>query len=85
MFLRRDSLFFIILLGLVVVFMIVFFTMYNNRIQTKNPNQVYASLAECEKETRQTCQYFSCDYVPPGKTAEQVCGERVEKGFYPQQ
>ncbi len=34
----------------------------------------YASSAECEQATHRLCSLFVCDYIPPGKTFEETCG-----------
>lgn len=43
----------------------------------------YLSQQECESETGKTCAYSVCDYIPKGKTVEEVCGDRAKKGWYP--
>jgi len=42
----------------------------------------YQSQQECEADTGKKCGFVMCDYVPPGKTYEEVCGN-VAKGWQP--
>lgn len=37
----------------------------------------------CEKETQKSCSFAMCDYVPEGKTFEEVCGKDFQKGWRP--
>lgn len=43
----------------------------------------YTSQAECQKATQAICNFETCDYVPAGKTLEEVCGVNFEKGWKP--
>lgn len=36
--------------------------------------QVFTSQTECESATGKKCSFSMCDYVPEGKTFEEVCG-----------
>ncbi len=47
--------------------------------QTKK--QRYASEEECLKAGNSRCNYAMCDYVPKGKTREEVCGKDYEDGW----
>jgi hypothetical protein len=46
------------------------------------PVAVYQTQEECEAATGRKCGFVMCDYVPPGKTFEEVCGG-VAKGWQP--
>jgi len=54
------------------------------RSRSKSPPVVvtYKSQEECEAATGKKCDFMMCDYVPPGKTFEEVCGG-VAKGWQP--
>jgi len=41
----------------------------------------FATQGECEAETGKKCDFIMCDYVPPGKTFEEVCGKDFKKGW----
>ncbi len=43
----------------------------------------YTTQEECEKTTGQECGLLMCDYVPEGKTFEEVCGIGFKKGWAP--
>ena len=43
--------------------------------------EAYGSQEECEAETGRECGYVMCDYIPAGKTFEDVCGEGFEEGW----
>ena len=45
----------------------------------------YESKELCESQTGKICEYSACDYAPAGKTQEEVCGNRLKKGWYPEQ
>ena len=42
---------------------------------------VFVSQEECEQKTGESCNFQICDYVPPGKTFEEVCGKDFKKGW----
>lgn len=44
---------------------------------------VFFSQEECEQKTSQSCDFHTCDFIPPGKTFEEVCGKDFEKGWIP--
>jgi len=46
-----------------------------------NQNKVFTSKQECEKVTGCACTLLMCDYVPSGKTFEEVCGKDFKKGW----
>ena len=43
--------------------------------------QTYSTQEECEAKAGCTCGFVQCDYVPPGKTFEEVCGKDFKKGW----
>jgi len=43
--------------------------------------KVYTSQKECERQTGKICDFQMCDYVPEGKTIEEVCGKNFQKGW----
>jgi len=44
-------------------------------------SQTFRSEQECEEKTGCVCSFVMCDYVPEGKTFEEVCGEDFQKGW----
>ena len=42
---------------------------------------VFNSQKECQKKTGKSCRLQNCDYVPKGKTTEEVCGKDFKKGW----
>lgn len=58
------------------------------RNQEISPSQnssliIYTTQDECENETGETCVFnYGCDYIPNGRTVEEVCGKNtVGKGW----
>ena len=45
--------------------------------------EIFAIREECEAKTGKKCSFVMCDYVLPGKTFEEVCGEDFKKGWQP--
>jgi len=43
--------------------------------------QTYSTQEECEAKASCTCAFVQCDYIPPGKTFEEVCGKDFKKGW----
>ncbi len=37
------------------------------------PTKDFSSKADCEQKTSKQCEPWMCDYIPPGKTVEEVC------------
>lgn len=52
---------------------------------TASTAKIYKDQATCERETGKSCRYTTCDYAPPGKTIEEVCGVGPSKGWMPSQ
>jgi len=44
---------------------------------------VFPTQEECEKASGEPCAYYMCDYIPPEKTFEEVCGKNFRKGWAP--
>ena len=73
------------LLAVIVIGVIGYFAFVTNQPLTQQPQQgVFVSQEECEQKTGKTCSLQMCDYVPPGKTFEEVCGKDFKKGWVPQ-
>ncbi|MEK7180813.1 MAG: hypothetical protein AAB738_00565 [Patescibacteria group bacterium] len=45
--------------------------------------EVFKTQGDCETKTGKPCHNQACDYVPPGKTFEEVCGKDFKKGWVP--
>jgi hypothetical protein len=45
--------------------------------------EVFSTQQECEQKTGESCSFQMCDYIPPGKTFEEVCGKDFKKGWVP--
>ncbi len=44
---------------------------------------VYETQEECEQKTGKSCGFVMCDYIPKGKTFEEVCGKDFQEGWAP--
>lgn len=53
----------------------------NDRVAQDIKN--WTSQSACEKGTGQKCDFVMCDYVPAGKTFEEVCGKGFHNGWQP--
>jgi len=51
-----------------------------NQLATSTKS-VFSTQGECEKNTGKTCSVQTCDYIPAGKTFEEVCGKDFKKGW----
>lgn len=47
------------------------------------PSTAFATQEECESKTNKVCSVSNCDYVPQGKSIEEVCGKGYKKGWKP--
>ena len=75
---------FIVLLAIIVVGAVGYFAIVKNKALTPQTQQaVFTSQGECEETTGKPCSFQMCDYVPPGKTFEEVCGKDFKKGWTP--
>lgn len=45
--------------------------------------EVFKTQGDCEAGTGKSCTVQLCDYAPPGKTIEEVCGKDFKKGWVP--
>lgn len=82
------TLFVIFAIGIVGYFALV--RSRNSTPQTYQPQTqqvVFDSQEECQQKTGKSCTfiYKMCDYIPRGKTFEEVCGKNFRKfGWYPE-
>lgn len=57
------------------------------QIETFVRNQLdvsaYGTQETCQARSAMICEYQQCDFIPPGKTVEEVCGTSPTKGWYP--
>lgn len=44
---------------------------------------VYDSQQACERATGKACGFVMCDYIPAGKTFDEVCGKDFQEGWAP--
>ena len=42
----------------------------------------YPSQNECEATSGKDCEQVMCDYIPEGKTIDEVCGKGYKKGYW---
>ncbi len=42
----------------------------------------YPTQAECEATSGKDCEQVMCDYIPEGKTIDEVCGKGYKKGYW---
>ncbi|MBI2343440.1 MAG: hypothetical protein HYV02_03765 [Deltaproteobacteria bacterium] len=81
---NKKNIFFI-LFTILVIGVFGCFAFIKNQTPTPQTQQdVFFSQEECEQKTGKTCSLQMCDYVPPGKTFEEVCGKDFKKGWVPQ-
>lgn len=59
--------------------LIIFFL--NACSNVKEATKSYPTKDECEKATNCECAFSECDYIPSGKTFEEVCGINYTPGF----
>jgi len=63
---------------------IAYFILAKNNTPTPQVTQtVFISQEECEQQTGSSCSFQMCDYIPSGKTFEEVCGKDFKKGWVP--
>lgn len=84
---ERGFVHLILIVGVVLVGIvgIMYFALKNNQIKITDytTSTVYRTQEECEQATGKTCDFQNCDYVPEGKTFEEVCGKDFKKGWSP--
>ena len=73
----------IMLVGAVAYFAFVEKVMPISQQPTHAPRVAFPSQEECEQKTGKSCTVQMCDYIPPGKTFEEVCGKDFRKGWVP--
>ncbi|GEM_PF-1503413 len=49
--------------------------------QEEEIKKVFFTQEECEGKTKKSCVFQTCDYIPTGKTFEEVCGKDFKKGW----
>lgn len=54
-------------------------------VASAEADPTYRTKEECEQKTSKTCDSRMCDYIPEGKTFEEVCGKDFKKGWHPSQ
>lgn len=54
---------------------------YQEDVDVDREVAIYSSEEECESETGRNCDFVNCDYIPDGKTFEEVCGVNFKKGW----
>ncbi|HBY73686.1 MAG TPA: hypothetical protein DEG44_03280 [Candidatus Kerfeldbacteria bacterium] len=75
---------FIALFVILVIGIVGYFTLVKNQTPVSQTQQiVFVSQEECEQKTGKSCDFQMCDYIPPGKTFEEVCGNDFKKGWVP--
>lgn len=45
------------------------------------PIKTFPTQQECEQTTGKQCDFKTCDFIPKGKTYEEVCGQNFRKGW----
>lgn len=74
----------IAIITVLVIGAIGYFVLVKNQTPAPQTQQfVFASQEECEQKTGKPCSFQMCDYVPPDKTFEEVCGEDFKKSWVP--
>ncbi|OGX07915.1 MAG: hypothetical protein A2Z88_05575 [Omnitrophica WOR_2 bacterium GWA2_47_8] len=70
--------------GLFLIMLIYIFQLpvVNGWAEVKVPT-VFVTQDECEQKTGMQCSYVMCDYIPEGKTFEEVCGKGFQEGWGP--
>jgi len=85
----KKNIFFIIILAIFMVIILISFFLFKNQesleiLSRVNINQnVFSTEEECISATNQNCDFQNCDYIPDGKTFEEVCGKDFKKGWVP--
>lgn len=80
-----------IALSIVIVFGAGYLAYSNSQMDVSNSSNeevepdvtFYKTKQECEQQSGKKCSGpFQCDYIPEGKTFEEVCGRGFFKGAY---
>ena len=80
------QLFLIVVVVIIGIGGLLYFSWQKGLIKTTPPpnsNTVYNTQEQCEKETDKICAFQNCDYIPQGKSSEEVCGKDFKKGWVP--
>ncbi|MEK7147235.1 MAG: hypothetical protein AAB772_03215 [Patescibacteria group bacterium] len=77
-----------IIAGIATVLIIVFIGRYLNvknesTPKIPEPSKSFPTQQECEQTTKKQCGFKTCDFIPKGKTYEEVCGKDFRKGWVP--
>lgn len=76
---------FLIIVIVIVIIAIGYAVFLKNQTPISPARQeVFFSQEECQQKTGKSCSLQMCDYIPPGKTPEEVCGKNFKKGWVPQ-
>lgn len=49
--------------------------------QANTVSASYSTQQECEVKGNCRCSFVMCDYIPEGKTYEEVCGKNFSEGW----
>lgn len=71
-----------LIVGLIIIVVIVAYFIQKDISFFSVGTNSFLTQEKCEKETGKECSFFMCDFVPKGKTFEDVCGE-FGKGWIP--
>ena len=76
----------VVLLAVILSFTVIFVLGKKGIFEKRsgeNENIVFSTIEECEQKTGRRCDIRMCDYVPAGKTFEEVCGKDFKGGVFP--
>lgn len=68
---------------MLLLLMVVIVVMVVDQLMPSTAPQLYLTQGECEEASAQTCDLVSCDFIPIGKTFEEVCGKNFIKHWEP--
>jgi hypothetical protein len=69
----KRALIILVIIEVVVVVVLAVINQAGLSSQSTSP-LMFTSQEECESKTGWRCSFVMCDYVPEGKTFEEVCG-----------
>lgn len=73
---------FIVVFIILIVGVVGYFIFTKKETPTLQSEQiVFFTQEECQQETGGDCRFQNCDYIPSGKTMEEVCGKNFKKGW----
>jgi hypothetical protein len=76
--------------GVVILLVLlgVAYISFSSKPQEMHPSpelqKTYATQGECETTLGKPCTLVLCDYIPEGKTFEEVCGRGFTESWVPQ-